>query len=305
MRAVQFDEYGGPEVLHLGEAPEPHAGPGKIRIATEAASVNPMDWKIRSGGLAEMMPIDLPSIPGLDGAGVVDEIGEGVTGVAVGDRVFGLGSATIAEFAVLDTFALVPTSLTTVEAAALPVAVETSARVLDLLDLHPGQLIVVDGAAGGVGSHLVQLAVARGLKVVGTASEANQQFLRELGALATTYGAGLADRVHALVDEPVAAGIDLVGKGGVADLVALTGNPDRVVTIADFSAAAQGVHVTSGSEGRAFYALGEVGSLIEEGRFRVIVDHVFPWTEAAQAHALSESGHVRGKIVVTVDRDAG
>jgi NADPH:quinone reductase-like Zn-dependent oxidoreductase len=303
MRAALFDEYGGPEVLHLGEAPEPHAGSGQVRIAVEAASVNPMDWKIRSGSVAAFMPIDLPSIPGLDGAGVVDEVGDEVTGVAVGDRVFGNGSATTAEHAVLSAFAAVPKSLTSVEAAALPVAVETSARVLDLLDLHPGQLVVVDGAAGGVGSMLVQLAVSRGLKVVGTASEGNHDLLRELGAIPTTYGEGLADRVHALVDEPVAAGIDLAGKGGIPDLVALTGDPERVVTIADFGAAAQGVHVTDGSGGRAFYALGEVASMADEGKFRVVVDHVFPWTEAAQAHALSESGHVSGKIVLTVERD--
>lgn len=302
MRAVLFDEYGDPEVLHLGEAPEPHAGSGQVRIAVEAASVNPMDWKIRSGSMAALMPLDLPSIPGLDAAGVVDEVGDEVTGVAVGDRVFGNGSAMTAEYAVLGAFAPVPTPLTFVEAAGLPVAVETSARVLDLLDLHPGQLVVVDGAAGGVGTSLVQLAVARGLKVVGTASEANHGLLQELGALPTTYGKGLAERVHALVDEPVAGGIDLAGKGGVPELVALTGNPDRVVTIADFAATAQGVHVTDGSGERAFYALGEVASLIEEDKFRVIVDQVLPWTQAAQAHALSQSGHVRGKIVLTVER---
>jgi NADPH:quinone reductase-like Zn-dependent oxidoreductase len=301
MRAVQFDQYGAPEVLHLAEAPEPHAGPGQVRIAVEASSVNPMDWKIRSGSVAEFIPTELPAIPGLDGAGVVDEVGDGVAGVAVGDRVFGNGSALTAELGVLNAFALVPAGLTSVDAAALPVAVETSARVLDLLDLHPGQLVVVDGAAGGVGTALVQLAVARGLKVVGTASEGNHELLRELGAIPTTYGDGLADRVHALVDEPVAGGIDLAGKGGVADLVALTGDPGRVVTIADFGAAAQGVHVTDGSAGRAFYALGEVGSLVAEGRFRVVVDQVLPWSRAAEAHALSEGGHVRGKIVLTVD----
>lgn len=301
MRAVQFQEYGDPEVLHLAEAPEPHAGPGQVRIAVEAAAVNPMDWKIRSGAMAGMMPLELPSIPGLDAAGVVDEVGAGVEGVAVGDRVFGNGSAITAEFAVLSAFAAVPTPLTAVEAAALPVSVETSARVLDLLDLHPGQLVVVDGAAGGVGTTLVQLAVARGLTVVGSASEASHDLLRELGATPTTYGQGLADRVHALVDEPVAGGLDLAGKGGVRELVALTGDPARVVTIADFGAGAQGVVVTDGSEGRAFYALGEVSKLIEEGRFRVVVDHVFGWSEAAKAHELSQAGHVRGKIVLTVD----
>ncbi len=302
MRAVQFDQYGGPEVLHLAEAPEPHAAAGQVRIAVEAAAVNPMDWKIRSGSVAEQMPLGLPAIPGLDASGVVDEVGDGVQGVAVGDRVFGNGSAVTAEYAVLKAFALVPTSLSFVEAAALPVSVETSARVLDLLDLHPGQLVLVDGAAGGVGTTLVQLAKARGLKVVGTASEGSHELLRELGAIPTTYGPGLADRTHALVDEPFAGALDVAGKGGVPDLVALTGDPSRVVSIADFGAAAQGVQVSDGSAGHAFYALGEVAKLVEEGTFRVVVENTFPWSQAAKAHELSQAGHVRGKIVLTVER---
>ena len=302
MRAVQFDEYGGPEVLHLAEVPEPHAGPGQVRVAVEAVGVNPVDHKIRSGAVADMMPVDLPHVPGFDSAGVVDEVGADVVGVAVGDRVFGNGPGATAEFAVLDAFALVPTDLTLEQAAALPVAVETSARVLDLLDLHPGQLVVVDGAAGGVGTAAVQIAVARGLTVVGTASEGNHDYLRELGAIPTTYGEGLADRVHALVDEPVAGALDLAGKGGVAELAVLTGDPGRVVTIADFSAGSRGVLVSTGGDPGAWYALGEVARLIEEGRFRVVADHVFPWSRAAEAHELSESGHVRGKIVLTVER---
>ncbi|MEP6815522.1 MAG: NADP-dependent oxidoreductase [Marmoricola sp.] len=300
MRAVQFDEYGGPEVLHLAETTEPHAGPGQVRVAVEAVSVNPIDWKIRSGSLTEMMPVNLPHVPGFDAAGVVDEVGQNVVGVSVGDRVFGQGPSVTAEYAVLDAFAPVPTPLTTVEAAALPMASETAARVLDLLELHAGALVVIDGAAGGVGTAAVQLAVARGFTVVGTASEANHDYLRELGAIPTTYGEGLADRVHALVDNPVAGGIDLVGHGGVPDLVALTGDPARVVTIADFGAGAQGVQVTTGAS--AFYALGEVAGLVEEGKFRVTVDEVIPWTEAARAHELSQAGHVRGKIVLTVER---
>jgi NADPH:quinone reductase-like Zn-dependent oxidoreductase len=300
MRAVQFDQYGGPDVLHIAEAPEPHAGPGQVRIAVQAVPVNPMDWKVRAGYLAEAMPRPLPAIPGLEAAGVVDETGDGVTGVTVGDRVFGIGSATTAELAVLDAFALTPASLTSEEAAALSVSVETSARVLDLLELRPGQLVVVDGAGGGVGTTLVQLAVARGLVVVGTASEGSHDLLRDLGAIPTTYGEGLADRVHALVDVPVAGGVDLAGQGGVPALVTLTGDAARVVTIADFEAGAMGVHVTDGSEGRAFYALGEVAGLIADGSFRVITDRVLPWTEVAAAHELSESGHARGKIVLSV-----
>ena len=298
MRAVQFEQYGDPGVLHVGDAPDPHAGPGEVRIAVEAAGVNPFDWKVRSGMLKDMMPLDLPHVLGLEAAGVVDEVGDGVVGVAVGDRVFGNGSATYAELAVLTAFAPIPGALTMAEAAALPVSVETGARLLDLLELHPGGLLVVDGASGGVGTGLVQLAVARGLTVVGTASEANHDYLRELGAIPTTYGAGLADRVHALVDQPVAGALDLAGKGGVPDLVALTGDPGRVATIADYGAAAQGVTVSSGAS--AYYALGEVARLVDEGRFRVTVDEEIPWTDAARAHERSESGHARGKLVLAV-----
>jgi NADPH:quinone reductase-like Zn-dependent oxidoreductase len=298
MRAVQFEQYGDPNVLHVGDAPDPHAGPGQVRIVVEASGVNAFDWKVRSGMLKDAIPLDLPHVLGLEAAGVVDEVGDGVVGVAVGDRVFGNGSATYAELAVLKAFAPIPVALTMAEAAALPVSVETAARLLDLLELHPGGLLVVDGASGGVGTGLVQLAVARGLVVVGTASEANHGYLRELGAIPTTYGAGLADRVHALVDQPVAGALDLAGKGGVPDLVALTGDPDRVATIADYGAAAQGVTVSSTAS--AYYALGEVGRLVEEGRFRVIVDEEIPWTEAARAHERSESGHARGKLVLAV-----
>ncbi len=299
MRAVTFDEYGEPEVLHLAQVPEPHAGPGQIRISVEAAGVNPIDWKIRAGMLTEVIKLTLPAVPGYDAAGVVDEVGEDVVGVAVGDRVFGQGNGVTAEKAVLTSFAAVPASLTTTEAAALPMPSETAARVLDLLDLHPGALVVIDGAAGGVGTAAVQIAVARGYTVVGTASEANHDYLRTLGAIPTTYGEGLADRVHALVDQPVAGGIDLVGHGGVPDLVALTGDPARVVTIADYGAGAQGVQVTTGSS--AFYAFGEVARLVDEGKFAVTIDEVVPWGEAARAHARSQGGHVRGKIVLAVN----
>jgi NADPH:quinone reductase-like Zn-dependent oxidoreductase len=213
--------------------------------------------------------------------------------------VFGQGSGVTAEYAVLRAFAAVPTSLTTLEAAAIPMAAETAARVLDLLELHPGALVVIDGAAGGVGTAAVQLAVARGYTVVGTASEANHEYLRALGAIPTTYGAGLADRVHALVDQPVAGGVDLVGHGSVPELITLTGDPARVVTIADYAAGALGVQVTTGSS--AFYALGEVARLVDDGKFRVEVDEVIPWTEAARGHARSQGGHVRGKLVLAVE----
>src|SRR3954452_22288161 len=247
MRAVTFTEYGGPEVLRVADAEEPHAGPGQVRIAVRAAGVNPIDWKARSGMLREVMPVEFPVIDGREAAGVVDEVGEDVEGVSVGEEVFGFSVAgAAAEYAVLDDFARKPARLSWQEAAGLPVAVETSARVFNVLGgLGEGRTIVINGAAGGVGTAAVQLAVARGAKVIGTASERNHEFLRGLGAEPTTYGDGLADRVRAL------GGVDVVfdtAGQGVEKLIALTGDPRRVVTIAGFAAASLGVIVTSGGE---------------------------------------------------------
>jgi NADPH:quinone reductase-like Zn-dependent oxidoreductase len=300
MRAMQFDEYGEPGVIHLADREEPHAGPGEIRISVRAAGVNPMDWKIRSGAMASMMPVALPHVPGLDGSGVVDEVGDGVTGVEVGDRVFGNGTATTAEYAVLKRFARIPESLDFAQAAALPVPVETAVRILDALELSEGDTIVVDGAAGGVGTAVVQVAVARGLVVIGTASEHNHEHLRSLGATPTTYGAGLVDRVHDLTDAPIAGGLDLVGHGSLPDLISLTGDPDKVITIADFSAGELGVTISTGAA-PAVHALDEVSRLVDEGRFTVVVEDVLPWTDASVAHERSQAGHVRGKLVLVVD----
>lgn len=299
MRVFEHTEHGGPEVLHEAERPEPHPGPGEVRVRTTAIGVNPWDTKLRSGAMAGVVDLALPHVPGTDAAGVVDEVGDGVTGVGVGDRVVGSGTAATAERVVLHRFVRLPDVVPDEEAAALPVSAETAARVLDLLDLDRGALVVVDGAAGGVGTVVVQLAVARGLRVVGTASPGNHDHLRELGALATTYGPGLPDRVRALTDEPVAGGLDLVGHGSVPELVELTGDPRRVVTIADFGAGDLGVQVSSGGRPAA-YALEEVVGLVAEGRLRVVLDDVLPWTEVAEAHARSERGHARGRTVLRV-----
>src|SRR5699024_9390923 len=193
------------------------------RIAVGASAVNRMDIKLRSGAMAST-PLAHPRIPGLDAAGVVDQVGEGVTGVQVGDRVFGAGAATLAELAVLDHFTPVPEGLSLVQAAALPTVAETAGRVLSLLPGEAGAVLVVDGAAGGVGTILVQLARRRGLTVVGTASPAKHDVLRHLGALPTTYGPGLVDRVRALVDH-VDGAADLAGEGSAGELVTLVGEP--------------------------------------------------------------------------------
>jgi NADPH:quinone reductase-like Zn-dependent oxidoreductase len=300
MRAVTFTEYGGPEVLHVAEAEEPHAGPGQIRIAVRAAGVNPIDWKARSGVMREFMPVEFPAIDGREAAGVVDEVGEGVEGVAEGDEVFGFAvGGAAAEYAVLDDFARKPSGLAWEEAGGLPVAVETSVRVFNVLGgLGAGQTIVINGAAGGVGSAAVQLARARGARVIGTASERNHDFLRSLGAEPTTYGDGMVARIRELAPDGVDLAFDTAGQGGVPDLIELTGDPAKVATIADFGAAALGAKVTGGSEGRAPGALAEAAALVEEGRFSLPVAEAIPFDRAADAHRASEGGHVRGKLVL-------
>jgi NADPH:quinone reductase-like Zn-dependent oxidoreductase len=294
MNAVRFSEFGGPEVLHTEDVEEPHAGPGQIRVAVRAAGVNPFDYKVRQG----MMGGDLPKVPGLEAAGVVDEVGEGVEGAAAGDEVFGFtvgGNA--AEYALLDDFASKPADMPWEVAGGLSVSVETAVRVLEELGVAEGQTLLVNGAAGGVGTAAVQVARARGVRVIGTASERNHDFLREIGAEPTTYGEGMVERVRALAPDGVDRALDTAGKGALPDLVEITGSPDRVLTIADFNAAEYGVRVSTGSE-RAAHALGEVSELFEAGRFQMPVAETFPFERAAEAHRLSEAGHVRGKVVL-------
>jgi NADPH:quinone reductase-like Zn-dependent oxidoreductase len=297
MRAVVYTEYGEPEVLGVGEVAEPHAGPGRVRIAVRGAGVNPIDWKqvtgLVSGGRAPAGPV----VPGYEAAGVVDEVGEGVTGVQVGDAVFGLGPSTAAEFAVLRAWAPKPPDVPFEVAAGLGVAGETAVRALDLLGLPEGGTVVVDGASGGVGIAAVQVAVSRGLRVVGTSSPANTDFVRSLGALPTTYGEGLADRVREIAPDGVDGGVDTAGKGSVRDLVALTGDPGRVVTIADFGAGELGVQVTTSSDGAA-PRLAEVAELVAQRRLELPVQEVYPFERAAEALRLSREGHVRGKLVL-------
>jgi NADPH:quinone reductase-like Zn-dependent oxidoreductase len=300
MRAIQYASFGGPEVLESVDVPEPHAAPGQIRVAVKAVGVNPVDWKVRSG----MMGGELPHRTGLEVSGIVDELGDGITGVSVGDRVFGsvVGGDGAADFALLEYYASIPASLDFAGAAALPVAIETATRTLDLLDVSDGQTVLVNGAAGVVGISTVQLARQRGAKVIGTASPANHDYLRSFGAEATTYGDGLVQRVLEISPGGVDRAIDDAGGGALLALVELAGGPEHVVTIADYQGAREtGVTMTGGVESkRAWHILEDIGGLIEAGRFRLPVGKTLPLDDIAEAHRLSETGHVRGKLVLLV-----
>ena len=299
MKAVRFNRFGGPEVLEIVDLPDPHPGPGQVRIAVRAAGVNPSDWKKRKG----LMDEELPQTLGYEAAGVVDALGEGVADAAIGDRVFGFSAegAAQAELAVLSYYAPIPPSLDLPGAAALPAAIETATRALDQLGVQSGSTLLVNGASGNVGSAAVQLAVARGARVIGTASPANHEYLRSLGAEPVAYGEGLVERVRALVPDGVSVALDVAGSGGLPELIELAAGAEHVITIADFAGAEKyGVRFSRGDAGRAIHALGEIGELIESGRFSLPVAQTFPLADVAEAHRVSEQGHVRGKLVLLV-----
>jgi NADPH:quinone reductase-like Zn-dependent oxidoreductase len=298
MRALQFTRYGGPEVLEWAEAPDPHAGPGQVRIAVRAASVNPIDWKMVTGATSGGKPMEGVGYLGFDAAGVVDEVGEGVTGVSVGDDVLGRGRDTQAEFAVLDSWAAKPPSVDWAVAAAAGVAGETGERGLRLLGVKAGDTVFVDGGAGGVGAAAVQMAVARGATVIASAGEGNQDYLREIRATPVLYGPGVADRVRDAAGGQVDAVFDVAGKTPVEDLVSLVSEPSHVVSIANFTAGEAGVRVTGGSaDSRPMEALSEVADLLADNKL-VIKVQTFPFERAAEAYGISLGGHVRGKLVL-------
>lgn len=301
MRAVRYHQYGGVETLVVERVPDPHAGPGEIRVRVAAAGVNPVDWKVRSGAVREVLPVDLPAIPGREAVGVVDEIGAGVRGVGVGDRVFGLGGVTgaTAELAVLSAWAHAPAAWTDEEAAGAALASVTAMGGLKVLGPLRGRTLLIEGAAGGVGSAAVEIAVARGATVIGTASERNHAFLTSLGAVPTTYGTGLAERLATLAPDGVDVVLDTAASGSLADLVAIVGDPARVSTIADH-ANAQRLGVWPANAENDSTLLAEAGGLGGEGRYTPRVERTYPIEQIAEAHAYAERGHTRGKIVVRV-----
>jgi NADPH:quinone reductase-like Zn-dependent oxidoreductase len=302
MKAAQFSRFGGPEVLEIVDLPDPHPGPGQVRIVVHAAGISATDVKLRAGTLSFDAP--LPQTTGRDVAGVVDEIGEGVSDVAIGDRVFGVSDdgAGAAELALLTFRATIPAPLGFVDAAGLPVALETATRAIDQLGVTGGTTLFINGASGGIGSTAVQLAVSRGVRVIGAASAANQNYLRLLGAEPVIYGTGMVERVRSLSAGLVDAALDVAGNGVLPELIDLTGDPKSVVTLADFDGSKKHeVRFSNGfADGHAFHSLAEVGELIAAGRFWLPVDRTFPLAKIAEAHRTSERGQVRGRLVLVI-----
>jgi NADPH:quinone reductase-like Zn-dependent oxidoreductase len=300
--AVQFTRFGGPDVLHVVELPDPQPGPGEIRIRVLAAGVNASDWKKRRG----LMDPQLPQTLGHEAAGIVDVVGDGVDDARVGDRVVGVSpyGAAQATRAVLSDWTAIPDGLDDVTAAALPAAVETAARALDHLELRPGQVVFVHGASGAVGSAAVQLAVERGVRVIGSGSPATHARLRALGASPVSYGPGMVERVRAAAASGVDRALDVGGHGAVDDLVELTGDRTRVVSVGDPAGARRaGVHFSTGEDGRATYALAHVVHLAAVGRFDVEIAGVHDLRDVAEVHRIGEAGRTRGKLILVHPRD--
>lgn len=289
MRAVVYTEYGGPAVVQVAEVTEPQAGPGQVRIRVEAASINPIDVKLRAGVLAGGTPAEGTTVTGYDAAGEVDQVGSGVSGVAVGDAVFGIGQSTHAEHAVLTAWTAKPDAMGWSEAGALGVIGETAARALDLAGVGAGTRVFVDGASGGVGKIAVQLAVARGASVIGSGGPARQDVIAGLGATPVVYGDGVAGRVRDAggVDRV----LDLSGKTPAAELIGLVAAPGDVVSIANFEAGDSGIRVTgSNDDADPFAGLAEVAAAYRDGRLTVEVNDVLPFAAAAEGQRVVEAG---------------
>lgn len=304
-RFVQQTVIADPFVLEVIDREEPHAGPGQIRVRVAAAGLNPVDWKIAAyPAAAERFSVRMPAGFGNDYAGTVDEVGEGVTGFAVGDRVFGgARGRAVADHVIatvgVDEIVRTPDAVTDAVAAALSIAGRTAATALATARVGAGDTVLIGGAAGGVGVLAVQLAKDAGATVIGTASEANHGFLRQLGAVPTAYGAGLVDRVRALAPGGVDAAIDLQGTETVLAAVELGVASDRIATIAAGPHPPGGAVATGGADAAAD-ALAQVAAAIADGRVVLPIQATYPIEQIDDAVAVLREGHVRGKLVITL-----
>lgn len=298
-RAVTFTKFGGPEVLRYVDVEEPHPGPGEVRISVRAAGVNPLDFKIRRGLMEAMFPTTLPHVPGLELAGIVDEVGEGVSDWNVGDEVVAWPkNGAYRELAIADSVVRKPATVTWEVAGAIGIAAETAARVLNLLGVAAGGTLLVHAAAGGVGSVAAQIARARGVNVIGTASDANHDYLRSLGVTPVTYGDGLATRVQSAAPNGVDWALDCAGRDALPASIDLTGSPERVVTIADQTASQYGVPFSRVPADPRRDVVTDALEMVVAGTLRLNIDRAYPLAQAAAAHGHGESGHLRGKIVL-------
>jgi NADPH:quinone reductase-like Zn-dependent oxidoreductase len=308
MRTVRFHEYGEPgDVLHLETTAVPAPGPGRLRVLVHACGLAPADWALCRGLFAG----DLPRGIGIDVSGTVDAVGDGVTDVAAGDLVFGTADwrgapvAGASDRAVMDHWTPVPAGLDLTQAAALPMALETAYRHLAQLKLSPEHTILIHGAGSTIGFAAVQIALIRGARVIATAGQTYAQRLRDLGAVVTAYGDGMAERVGVISGGPVDLVLDTSPAGGaLPSLVQVVGgDPKRVLTISDFAAAAElGVRDSFHEEHLEPYdrsaVFSEFAQFAAADKFTVPVAGTFPLEDWRTAMEISLSGQARGKLLL-------
>ncbi|MDD9207729.1 NADP-dependent oxidoreductase [Georgenia sp. 10Sc9-8] len=308
MRAALIRSFDGPESVEIADVVEPAVGPDSVLIEVAATSVNPVDWKILHGGMQAAIPHHLPMTPGWDVAGTVAAVGPAIRDLQIGDRVAAYArkdhvrDGTFAERVAVPerSWALVPDEVDLEVAACLPLAGMTADMLLDAAAVGEGDTVLVHAAAGGVGSFAVQLAALRGATVVGTASERNHDYLRDLGATPVTYGEGLVDHVREVAPDGVDAVVDLVGGAALEATPQVLRDGGRVASVIDPSVADRfgGTYVFVRPD-RA--RLTRLLQLVAEGRLKVEIAERYPLEQAREAFLASKAGHVRGKVVVTRD----
>ncbi|MFL1673559.1 NADP-dependent oxidoreductase [Paenibacillus dendritiformis] len=304
MKAAAISSYGSPDVLQVMEFEDPQAGKGQVRVRIKSAGVQPFDCAVRSSGWAPPgMTIQLPQILGNEFAGVVDQVGDDVSGFSVGSEVIGWAlMASYAEYVVVSPDQLVhkPHDMPWKEAAVITASGQTAHTGLRELGVSPGETVLIHAAAGGVGTFAVQLAKAWGATVIGTASERNHDYLRSIGAIPVTYGDGLAERVRALAPNGVDAALNAVGGDALRVSVDLVARKERIGTIVDFELAAQ-LGVRAIRSQRSAHRLAELVELYKQRKLHIHISRSFSLQQAADAHREVESGHVRGKVVLLID----
>jgi NADPH:quinone reductase-like Zn-dependent oxidoreductase len=303
-KAVRFDDYGGVEVLEVRDVARPEPEPGQVLVAVRAAGINPSEGTMRAGLVREIFPLTFPTGQGSDLAGVVEEVGAGVTGVAVGDEVIGFtdNRASQAEYVLVEAANLTPkpAEVPWEVAGALFVAGVTGVATVRAVAPAAGEAVVIVGAGGGVGVFAVQLAVRTGARVIALASERHHAWLRERGAVPVAYGDGVGERITAAAEEmPVAAFIDLVGGGYVELALELGIAADRIDTIVDFPAIERyGVKSDGGAAAASAGTLAELAEAIAAGDLVVPIQRSYPLDDVRAAFTELEAGHVAGKIVL-------
>ncbi|MET1042794.1 MAG: NADP-dependent oxidoreductase [Microbacteriaceae bacterium] len=305
MRTVIFDRFGGPEVLQLIEVPPPTAGPGQVRVRVIIAGLNPVDWKIFTGGRsAARYGVTMPSGNGNDFAGVIDEVGRGVVGLQAGDHVFG-GSRMFAQADFLlieaDKVLPIPVGLDVERAGALDIAGRTAWAAVRSLGLGASDTVLVSAAAGGVGVLTAQLARRTGATVIGTASEANHEFLRKLGVIPVAYGEGLVDRVREVAPGGVTAVLDQHGPETIDAALELGVPGPRINTIAAKTYRPDLGIGTVGGFQASRADLAEVARLVASGELILPLDSVYPIERVRDAYKHLMAGHLRGKVVLATE----